>query len=193
MPSGSASRRESSFARPASRRRRRALSMSWCPIRPISGATPSRRLQREVREHDPRVALDGGRGWPCRLPGDPRSGRRAARSRAVLPHSRSGYDQARSVAALCRERRPWAMWTCVSDLAGIERVVTRQDAGAAGAGAAEKSAWKSRHDRASFACANQSEATELASLFRQQSFERSPKAGSLASPSHKRRLYLGIA
>ena len=42
------------------RRARMGRSISSCRTRPISEARRSRRLQREVREHDPRVALDGG-------------------------------------------------------------------------------------------------------------------------------------
>jgi release factor glutamine methyltransferase len=78
-------------------------------------------LAREVRDHDPRAALDGG---PDGL----------AAYRAILAHAPEllhdggilaleiGYDQSESVAALCREAG-FGQVAAYPDLAGRERVV----------------------------------------------------------------------
>ena len=85
-----------------------------------SGDIP--RLQREVRDHEPRLALDGGpdglaayrriAGQIGRLPGIPR-----------LVAFEVGFGQAASVAALLAETGWWPHLDIVRDYAGIERHV----------------------------------------------------------------------
>ena len=79
-------------------------------------------LQREVRDHDPRVALDGGP--------DGLAAYRTILGRAAELLGNSGFlalevghDQAESVAALCREAG-LSRLSSVKDLAGNWRVVT---------------------------------------------------------------------
>ena len=96
--------RESDFVRPAfAEAPQEAFDVVVVATRPISGATISRRLQPEVRDHDPRVALDGGP--------DGLAAYRAILGRvgALLKQGgllalRGRARPGRSVAALCRRR-----------------------------------------------------------------------------------------
>jgi release factor glutamine methyltransferase len=84
-------------------------------------------LQREVRDHDPRLALDGGRdGLDDYRAILARIGRLLA-PRGLLALE-VGFDQAALVASLCREAGLVAI-DSLNDLGGYERVVTARGTG----------------------------------------------------------------
>ena len=137
-------------------------------------------LQAEVRDHDPRAALDGG---PDGL----------AAYRAILTHVNEsllgdglvafevGYDQADAVMALCR-RAGLADVGAMADLAGTNRVVTGRAAVPLGAGA-EKNRLEMQDDRASVPTQTRAKPRGGFPFPADEDLE-TPKAGSLVSPSH---------
>ena len=139
-------------------------------------------LAREVREHDPRAALDGG---PDGL----------AAYRAILTNAPEliaeggilaieiGFDQGESVAALCRDAGLSEI-AVHPDLAGRERVVMARKA-------ASGTKWKGlkkplgKVGRFGLASARKPERSHLSWHSFPADIQRSPKAGSPVSPSHE--------
>jgi release factor glutamine methyltransferase len=135
-------------------------------------------LERDVREFDPRVALDGG--------ADGLDAFRAILARADvlvaeggIAAFETGHDQADEVADLCRAHGLVNV-EVRNDLSGAGRVVVA-DAGA-GTGLWRKKRLEKRRYAASFTIRTRADAEETASPYGRQR-STSPIAGSLASPS----------